>query len=238
MRAYDAAVMRIATTSAMANEIKAKENYRTAVARQRRARTEARILEAALHIFAEQGLEAPTIDEFIKAAGVARGTFYNYFKSTHELLAATWMWLTEDLVESIEKEISVIHDPVIRHGMGMRYWMHKAKEDAPWCRFVATTWYGGSFGGAAEVARMRNIRLGMKSGGIRCSSPEVAYDLMMGTMRQAMLRLTQKPNLRRTDYGEEIIRSVLVALSVDPAKIEDIMSRPVTHMRRPTRTVA
>jgi AcrR family transcriptional regulator len=215
-----------------------KESYRKAVGRQRRARTERKILEAALHIFAAQGQDTPTIDVFIKAAGVARGTFYNYFKSTRELLDATSTWLTDDLVESIEKEISVIDDPVIRHGMAMRYWMHKAEEDAPWCRFVATTWYGGGFGGAAEIARMRNIRLGLKSGAMRCSSAEAAYDLTMGAMRQATIRVSEKPEARRRGYGDEIVRSVLVGLSVDSEMIDRIMSRPLPDMKRPTKTVA
>jgi len=42
------------------------------------------------------------------------------FKSTRELLTATSTWLTDDLVESIEKEISAFKDPVVRHGNGMR----------------------------------------------------------------------------------------------------------------------
>jgi hypothetical protein len=116
-------------------------------------------------------------------------------------------------------------------------WMHKAEEDVPWCRFVATTWYGGGFGGAAEIARMRNIRLAMKSGAMRCSSPEAAYDLTMGAMRQATIRVSEKPQGSRRDYGDEIVRSVLAGLSVDGDMIDHIMSRPVPHMRRPTRTV-
>src|ERR1700692_2087066 len=94
-------------------------NHRTTVGPRRRARTEGKILEAAVHVFASKGPDAPVIDDFIKAAGIARGTFYNYFKSTRELLTATSTWLTDDLVQSIEKEISSFKDAVIRHGMGM-----------------------------------------------------------------------------------------------------------------------
>jgi len=211
------------------------ESYRTQVGQRRRATTEGRILEAAVHIFAAKGPDAPTIDDFIKAAGIARGTFYNYFKSTGELLAATSRWLTDDLVESIEKEISVFKDPVVRHGMGLRYWMRKAEEDPPWCSFVAATWFRGGF---AEAAPMRNMRLGAKSGGIRCTSVKAAYDLSMGTMRQAMIRMGEEPQLRGRGYDDEIVRTILVGLSVEDATIATIMNLSVTHMRRPTRTVA
>jgi AcrR family transcriptional regulator len=188
-----------------------------------------------VHIFAAKGPDAPTIDDFIKAAGIARGTFYNYFKSTSELLAATSRWLTDDLVESIEKEISAFKDPVVRHGMGLRYWMRKAEEDPPWCSFVAATWFRGGF---AEAAPMRNMRLGAKSGGIRCTSVKAAYDLSMGTMRQAMIRMGEEPQLRGRGYDDEIVRAILVGLSVEDATIANIMKLTVTHMRRPTRTVA
>jgi AcrR family transcriptional regulator len=209
--------------------------YRIEVGQRRRATTEGRILEAAVHVFAAKGPDAPTIDDFIKAAGIARGTFYNYFKSTRELLAATSRWLTDDLVESIEKEISVFKDPTIRHGMGLRYWMRKAEADPPWCSFVAATWFRGGF---AEAAPMRNMRLGVKRGSIRCTSLMAAYDLSMGTMRQAMIRLGDEPQLRGRGYDDEVVRSILVGLSVSAETIANIMNLPVIHMRRPTRTVA
>ena len=37
---------------------------------------------------AEHGPDIPVVDDFVKAAGVSRGTFYNYFKSTSELFEA------------------------------------------------------------------------------------------------------------------------------------------------------
>ena len=61
-------------------------DHRTRVGRERRERTQARIIEAALRVFAEKGPDAPIIDDFIKAAGVARGTFYNYFPSKDAIL--------------------------------------------------------------------------------------------------------------------------------------------------------
>ena len=47
-------------------------DHRTRVGRERRARTQARILETALGVFAVKGPSTPVIDDFIKAAGVAR----------------------------------------------------------------------------------------------------------------------------------------------------------------------
>jgi hypothetical protein len=87
---------------------------------------EAKSIEAALHVFAEKGPQAAVIDDFVKAAGVSRGTFYNYFRSTDGLLVATQTWLSDDLIKSIEDALVGITDPITRFGMNIRLWMKRA----------------------------------------------------------------------------------------------------------------
>lgn len=209
-------------------------NHRTIVGRQRRARTEARIIKAALHVFAESGHEAPVIDDFIKAAGIARGTFYNYFRSTEELLHATTTWLTDDLVESIEKELRPIKDPMLRHATGLRLWMRKAENDPAWCRFVSGGWYDEGY---ARVAPLRDIRAGLEAGAFDCGSAEAGFDLAMGTMRQAMLRLATSDDFRGRNYADEIARLILRGLGAEPSRIIEVMAHPVPEMRRPPQTI-
>lgn len=61
---------------------------RAALAEQRRERTRDRLLTAAESVIAEKGLSGGSIDEFVRAAGVSRGTFYNYFPTTTDLIEA------------------------------------------------------------------------------------------------------------------------------------------------------
>lgn len=44
------------------------------------------LLGAGLEFFLEHGVEVTSIDEIVKRAGVAKGTFYLYFKNKYELL--------------------------------------------------------------------------------------------------------------------------------------------------------
>src|SRR6266850_2749509 len=46
----------------------------------------ARILDAAIKVFAERGFHTATVAEIARAAGVADGTIYLYFKSKDDLL--------------------------------------------------------------------------------------------------------------------------------------------------------
>jgi TetR/AcrR family transcriptional regulator, ethionamide resistance regulator len=61
---------------------------RAALAEERRARTRDRLLVAAEAVIAEKGLHGVSIEEFARAAGVSRGTFYNYFPATADLISA------------------------------------------------------------------------------------------------------------------------------------------------------
>ena len=55
--------------------------------RQRQAlRTKSAIVEKALSLFQERGFGAVTIEDITTAAGVARGSFYTYFKSKSDII--------------------------------------------------------------------------------------------------------------------------------------------------------
>jgi TetR/AcrR family fatty acid metabolism transcriptional regulator len=67
-----------------------------------------RILRAAVKVFARNGFYATRVSEVAKAAGVADGTIYLYFKSKDELLVS----LFEDRVERL---LSFMREELPRH---------------------------------------------------------------------------------------------------------------------------
>lgn len=54
----------------------------------RRAETQARLLDAAVEVFAERGVLAATVEEICDRAGYTRGAFYSNFASKDELVIA------------------------------------------------------------------------------------------------------------------------------------------------------
>jgi AcrR family transcriptional regulator len=62
-------------------------------------RTKERILEAALQLFREKGLEATTTKEVSKLAGIAEGTLFNYFKTKEDLALYFFQKETENLID-------------------------------------------------------------------------------------------------------------------------------------------
>ncbi|NYI03906.1 TetR/AcrR family transcriptional regulator [Allostreptomyces psammosilenae] len=74
---------------------------RKAVTR-RRPRTQARLLEAALRVFADRGLYAATIEDICNEAGFTRGAFYSNFRTKDELFVALFDHHGQRLIERME----------------------------------------------------------------------------------------------------------------------------------------
>jgi AcrR family transcriptional regulator len=67
----------------------------------KRERTRQALLEAAIRMLAERGLEGTSIDDLMRAAGMARGTFYNYFQTREALAVAVSNHIRETVYETV-----------------------------------------------------------------------------------------------------------------------------------------
>src|SRR3712207_179949 len=70
-----------------ASRIGGAPDQTVATGRPRRSSRET-LQDAATELFLEQGFERTTVDEIARRAGVARGTFFNYFSAKGDLLWA------------------------------------------------------------------------------------------------------------------------------------------------------
>lgn len=89
-------------------------NSPTTTAPKRRTGTRKALIAAITHLLAQRSLDAITIDEIISEARVAKGSFYNHFKTRRDL-ANTATALIRSEVQSRINEINVdCEDPAIR----------------------------------------------------------------------------------------------------------------------------
>src|SRR5690606_34392423 len=79
----------------------------------KRERTRTAIVNAAITLIAEKGLESSSIDDLMATAGMARGTFYNYFQCRDDVLHAVSREIQQTLicevVEFIPAELPAEH---------------------------------------------------------------------------------------------------------------------------------
>ncbi|ADQ06289.1 transcriptional regulator, TetR family [Caldicellulosiruptor hydrothermalis 108] len=68
---------------------------------------ENRLLDAAYSLFIEKGITATAIDEIVKKAGVAKGTFYLYFKDKEDILEKLILKKSSEIVKKALQEVSI-----------------------------------------------------------------------------------------------------------------------------------
>ncbi|WP_231958185.1 TetR/AcrR family transcriptional regulator [Janthinobacterium lividum] len=65
------------------------------------------LMTAAERLFLDKGVDATTVSDITSLAGVAKGTFYHYFPSKHEMLAALAERYTQHFLASLEAAIGL-----------------------------------------------------------------------------------------------------------------------------------
>ncbi|WP_210364270.1 TetR family transcriptional regulator [Bacillus sp. REN3] len=68
---------------------------------------EEKIIQAAIEVFCEKGIEKTKVSDIVKAAGIAQGTFYLYFPSRLSVFPAIAKVMVEKIIETIEDGVPV-----------------------------------------------------------------------------------------------------------------------------------
>ena len=74
----------------------------------RRAETRARMIDAALSVFAEEGFGRATIEQVCERAGYTRGAFYSNFSSLEELFLAMWEHQSSTLIQRLSEMMAAL----------------------------------------------------------------------------------------------------------------------------------
>lgn len=196
----------------------------------RRAKTRGRIIEAASEVISRKGPNQVTIEDIVSAAGVARGTFYNYFQSTTELVAAVASELAQSTDLEIEVQLHAIEDPAEEFavfgvlmasrvvGDPTRTWVNLQQDrlqTAPPSAFVRR--FETILGRGVETGRFRPI------------DPLAARALALGSARAAIRNIAS--GQAGAAHAADVLALVLVALGVPEAEAQPICARAIQVVR-------
>ncbi|BDB28679.1 TetR/AcrR family transcriptional regulator (plasmid) [Cupriavidus sp. P-10] len=208
------------------------EDHRTRVAAMRRERTRNRLIESALAVFAEKGPDGAMIDDFIAAAGVARGTFYNYFRTTGELLSAVAGEVSDEVLAVIDPVVRQFDDPAMRMAVGCRLYMHMACRYPLWGAFITRVGTRrGSRGRLLDAYMTRDLEVGIAQRRFHIAHVEVARDLALGALVYGIGTML-RPGAP-ADYPEQVILAVLRALGLAEAEAAGLANAPLPETQAP-----
>lgn len=189
------------------------DNYQSRAGALRREKTRNRLIESALVVFAEKGPDAPMIDDFIAAAGVARGTFYNYFRTTAELLAVVAGETSDEVLGVVDPLVLEVDDVVQRIVVGARLYMAMAVRYPQWGAFITRIGTRrGSRGRLLDVYLTRDLQTAIDAGRLQVGHVAVARDIALGAIMYGIETLLSGD--APEDYAEQSMFALLRAFGV------------------------
>jgi len=208
------------------------ENYQSRVGALRREKTLNRLMESALSVFTEKGPDAPLIDDFIAAAGVARGTFYNYFRTTGELLAAVAGETSDEVLAVIDPLVLSVEDPAHRVVIGSRLYMGMAARYPQWGAFITRVGTRrGSRGRLLDEYLTRDLEKAIESGRFRVGHLTVARDIALGSIMFGIETLLSGE--APADYTEQLMFAQLQAFGFDAKEARTLAWAPLDACPEP-----
>ena len=198
---------------------------RIEIGEERRARTRQRLMEAAYRLFAERGAEAPTIDDVIAEAAVARGTFYNHFKTRDELFRAVASDIADAINTLIAQALDPVTDPARRLALAFRMFVRFALADAArgWI-LLRTIPLIGPLNANMKSHIYAEFGAAIASGRLPDQALDIAVDLGIGLQMMTIHRLLVEPD---GPPIEAAAAAVLAALGLDKAEAWTIAHEPI-----------
>ena len=187
------------------------EDHRIRVARVRRERTLARLLQAVMECYADHVLSGPpTVEEVIARADVSRATFYKYFNSVDEAIEQRASELVDEMVESLKGLIAIRMRPVLLFTVSVHLFLLRSVLDPTWAAFVARSDLLRA-DGHLLTGMTEHLSAAQSDGDLAFSEPDAARTLAVGTMREAIRSIARTvPPSRR--FVEAVTMMVLVGL--------------------------
>ncbi len=178
----------------------------------KKARTRSQLIAAAVDVIAERG-EAFSVSDIVSRAGVASGTFYNYFTDREELIDAV---VPEVLASfAAESAAAVIHeDPALRFATISAMALGRAAvsphEIKALLRLDAVQ--KAILDGGVAGHLHDDLAIGIRAGRFEVSDGPAAVDVIVGSLLLAARRIVD--GAVDGDYRRNVITQLLCSLGI------------------------
>ena len=167
-------------------------NFRTRTGQMRRARTRAKILSTAFALFDERSVDQVTVEDVRASAGLARGSFYNYFLTYEHMLKEMAAEISRQINIEQTERFGAIGNLVERMWSNARYFVLRAASDRSCSEIlIRVTPLLGPLNDHMRRAAERDIRQCAKRKLINVPSAGVALDLGYGLAAVMVRRALQ-----------------------------------------------
>jgi AcrR family transcriptional regulator len=201
------------------------EDHRVRVARQRRERMRAHLLESVMAVYPEgrvQGGSPTVIDDVVRHAGVSRGTFYKYFDSLDQAVEQLGWQLAVEMTGAVGSVYDTLTDAPMRTATGFQTFLLRAYLDHRWGAFFS---HIGLLNGENLMVQyiLADIEMGIETGDYAVASPQIAADALIGAKVQAVRRIISEGG--DIAYIHAMTAMVLRSFGLSPSKSDKVVSK-------------
>ena len=133
-----------------------------------------------MHPVREPAGESVTVDDVVRQAGVARGTFYSHFVDLPALVAAVELELVDSVDELLQPARLSIEDPWERLAFGCSRYLDKAAAEPAWARIVARLGTRVPVGSETLVSRVTEDLRRLATGSSGAVPPALGLEIVLG----------------------------------------------------------
>lgn len=198
----------------------------------KRERTRDQLIAAAVQVIGDKGVEAAAIQEIAAVAGVANGTFYNYFPTKEAILEAAAIGIGIDYCERISASYASIPDGAERMAIGGRRYQLLAIEQPALARFMISAAIASPIWDQQVTPYAKaDLMLGIRQGHFHVASTAAALDLIKGTNLAGIQRTLSGAAGR--GHASAIAATVLRGLGMAPEEADEVAKRPLPALPPP-----
>lgn len=190
----------------------------------KRARTRARLMDAAVEVFARRGIGGASVNEIAQVAGVANGTFYNHFEDKDEIVGVVAFAMAGEVARRLDEAMAGVTDAAERTSFATRQFVELATGAPAWGRaLVHAVWHLPELRRAVSAYARADIERGVRDGVFRVEVDDLLVDVFATMVLTAVfLRLEGGEG---ANAGARVAEHQLRMLGVPPARARRVARR-------------
>jgi AcrR family transcriptional regulator len=205
----------------------------------RKRETRARLLEAALRLMAQKGMEGVAINEITEAADVGFGSFYNHFESKEAIYSALMDSVFEEFADAIDRLVRDVADPAEVIAISVRHTLLRARREPVWGQFLIREGFSARVLERGLGQRLlRDMQKGVAAKRLATQDPlatfisvggtvlaSISAELQFGSAQGPQATMVKALGFSGDGLGERIAEVVLKTLGLDAAEARAIAYR-------------
>jgi AcrR family transcriptional regulator len=200
----------------------------------KRGRTRKKLITAARDLIYNKGIENISIQDVTEAAGLATGSFYNYFENKSAIIQAIIEDFDNLFATCLNQTRAKLNDPAMRLSVTLKYYFTQALENEAWRSFIISAGLSDTHILVQNSKECReDISAGKKGGRFRSENVSITQSLITGMATYVTLEI-QRGKLAKSAINETV-RHVLRMLGLPDIAAKAFAEAPLPDISAPVR---